>query len=46
VWQRPDLEEVFLGLTSEEHLGAGVDHAPPPAPLAAAEGRRQNGGDR
>jgi len=46
VWQRPDLEEVFLGLTADEHLGAGVSHAPPPAPLPPAPGRRQSGGDR
>lgn len=45
VWQRPDLEEVFLNLTAEEHLGAGVTHAPPPAPLAPAAPRR-SGGDR
>ena len=46
VWQRPDLEEVFLGLTADEHLGAGVTHAPPPPPLPPLAGRRQSGGDR
>ena len=39
-WQRPDLEEVFLSLTAEEHLGAGVTHAPPPPPLPPNAARR------
>ena len=45
VWQRPDLEEVFLNLTAEDHLGAGVTHAPRPAPLPPSAPRR-SGGDR
>ena len=44
VWQRPDLEEVFLSLTSEDHLGAGVQHAPPPPPLPPAAGPHRSGG--
>jgi hypothetical protein len=44
VWQRPDLEEVFLNLTAEDHLGAGVQHAPPPPPLPPAAGPRRSGG--
>jgi hypothetical protein len=43
VWQRPDLEEVFLDLTAEEHLGAGVSHAPPPPPLPPAAAPRRSG---
>jgi ABC-type multidrug transport system ATPase subunit len=44
VWQRPDLEEVFLSLTAEEHLGAGVAHRAPPPPLPPAAPRRRDGG--
>ena len=44
-WQRPDLEEVFLSLTAEEHLGAGATHSPPPTPLVPSAPRR-SGGDR
>jgi hypothetical protein len=42
-WQRADLEQVFLSLTAQEHLGANVTHAPPPPPLPPARPRR--GGD-
>ena len=45
VWERADLEEVFLSLTAEEHLGAGVAHRPPPAPLAPPA-PRHGGSDR
>ena len=45
VQQRPDLEEVFLDLTAEEHLGAGVTRTPPPAPVLPTAPRR-SGGDR
>ncbi len=41
VWQRPDLEEVFLSLTAQEHLGAGTTHAPPPP--APSRPRRDGG---
>jgi ABC-2 type transport system ATP-binding protein len=46
VWQRPDLEEVFLDLTATEHLGAGAPHAAPPPPLPPAAAPRRSGGDR
>ena len=42
-WQRADLEQVFLALTAEEHLGAGVQHAPPPPALPPAQPRRGGG---
>jgi ABC-type multidrug transport system ATPase subunit len=42
-WQRADLEQVFLSLTAQEHLGANVTHAPPPPPTPPAQPRR--GGD-
>jgi len=45
VWQRPDLEEVFLNLTAEEHLGAGAPHSAPPPPLPQSAPRR-SGGER
>ena len=44
VWQRADLEQVFLALTSQEHLGAGVSHPPGPTPLPTPEPRRNEGG--
>ncbi len=43
VWQRADLEQVFLALTSEEHLGAGVARPPGPAPLPTGQPRRSGG---
>ncbi|MGI3785695.1 MAG: ABC transporter ATP-binding protein [Janthinobacterium lividum] len=46
VWQRPDLEEVFLSLTAEDHLGAGVAHRPPPSPRPPTAGARRSGEDR
>jgi ABC-2 type transport system ATP-binding protein len=46
VWQRPDLEEVFLDLTADEHLGAGVAHAPPPTPLPPPPAPRRSEGRR
>ena len=42
VWQRPDLEEVFLSLTAADHLGADTTHAPP-APAPAPAPRRSGG---
>jgi ABC-2 type transport system ATP-binding protein len=42
-WQRADLEEVFLALTAQEHLGANVTHAAPPPPTPPAKPRHGGG---